>query len=102
MSVGIEAAPATMLSAAIGTGGVDAAFVAVFAVFVVAFVVLAVVTIRWAVKRDRAGRAEWLARQASADAAAGDPGRATAHRRTGARSTRGDRRGSGTGARHPG
>lgn len=41
----------------------DAAFYAVFGVFVVAFVVLAVVTTRWAVRRDRAGRAEWVRRQ---------------------------------------
>lgn len=41
----------------------DAAFDAVFGVFVAALVVLAVVTMRWAVRRDRAGRASWLDRQ---------------------------------------
>lgn len=41
----------------------DAAFYSVFGVFVAAFVVLLVVTLRWAVRRDRAGRAEWLRRQ---------------------------------------
>lgn len=40
-----------------------AAFDAVFGVFVAALVVLAVVTMRWAVRRDRAGRASWLERQ---------------------------------------
>lgn len=44
--------------------GADVAFDVVFAVFVVAFAVLAVVTVRWAVKRDRAGRADWVRRQA--------------------------------------
>jgi hypothetical protein len=42
---------------------VAVAFYAVFGVFVVAFVVLVVVTMRWAVQRDRAGRAEWVRRQ---------------------------------------
>lgn len=41
----------------------DAAFYAVFAVFVAAFAVLAAVSIRWAVRRDRAGRSEWVRRQ---------------------------------------
>lgn len=44
----------------------DATFYAVFGVFVVAFVVLVVVTVRWAVRRDRVGRAEWLRRQEEA------------------------------------
>lgn len=44
----------------------DRAFYAVFAVFVVAFAVLAVITVRWAVRRDRAGRAEWARRQSAA------------------------------------
>jgi len=35
-------------------------FIAVFSVFVVAIVVLIVMTIRWAIKRDRAGRAAWM------------------------------------------
>jgi hypothetical protein len=41
----------------------DAAFIVVFGVFVVAFVVLAAITVTWAVRRDRAGRAEWERRQ---------------------------------------
>lgn len=39
------------------------AFDLVFGVFVVAFVVLSVITISWAVRRDRARRQAWLARQ---------------------------------------
>ncbi|MGH8979435.1 MAG: hypothetical protein ACRDWE_00235 [Acidimicrobiales bacterium] len=42
----------------------EVAFEAVFAVFVLAFLVLAVITIRWAVGRDRKGRAEWARRRA--------------------------------------
>ncbi len=38
-------------------------FTAVFSVFVLALVVLVVLTIRWAVRRDRAGRAAWLERK---------------------------------------
>ena len=58
--------------ALLGVGGVDAAFFAVFGVFVAAFLVLAVVTLRWAVRRDRVGRTEWLRRQDPARPA--DPG----------------------------
>jgi hypothetical protein len=43
--------------------GADAAFDAVFGLFVAAFIVLVVVTMRWAVRRDRGGREEWLARR---------------------------------------
>ena len=43
------------------------AFYAVFGVFVAAFVVLAAVTVRWAVRRDRAGRADWVRRRAAAE-----------------------------------
>jgi hypothetical protein len=42
----------------------DVAFGVVFGAFVVAFVVLTVITLRWAVRRDRLGRAEWLRRRA--------------------------------------
>jgi hypothetical protein len=35
-------------------------FVAVFSVFIVATLVLIVLTIRWAIKRDRVGRAAWM------------------------------------------
>ena len=43
-----------------GSSGADPAFYPVFAVFILAFAVLAVVTVRWALRRDRARRAEWL------------------------------------------
>jgi hypothetical protein len=42
---------------------VAVAFDVVFGLFVVAFVVLAVITVSWAVRRDRVGRAEWARRQ---------------------------------------
>jgi hypothetical protein len=42
----------------------DAAFYFFFGVFVVGFVVLSVLTLRWAIRRDRAGRRAWLARRA--------------------------------------
>jgi hypothetical protein len=51
----------------IAAGGASLAFDAVFGVFVAAFVVLAAVTLRWAVRRDRAGRAEWARRRAAAE-----------------------------------
>jgi hypothetical protein len=43
--------------------GAGVAFYAVFGVFVVAFAFLSFVSVRWALRRDRAGRAEWLRRQ---------------------------------------
>jgi len=52
--------------ASLAAAGGDGAFYAVFGVFVAAFVVLAVVTLRWAVRRDKAGRAEWAGRRSAA------------------------------------
>ncbi len=43
--------------------GADAAFDVVFGLFVLALVVLSVITLRWALQRDRAGRAQWLRRR---------------------------------------
>jgi hypothetical protein len=43
--------------------GADAAFYVVFGAFVVAFAVLSVITVRWALQRDRTGRAQWVRRQ---------------------------------------
>jgi hypothetical protein len=60
----------------LAASGGDASFYAVFGVFVAAFAVLAVITLRWAVRRDRVGRAEWLRRRAEAEASgptASDP-----------------------------
>lgn len=41
----------------------DAAFFVIFGIFVVAFVVLAVVVIVWAVRHDMAGREAWRQRR---------------------------------------
>jgi hypothetical protein len=38
-------------------------FVVLFGVFVLAFVTLSVIVLRWSFRRDRAGRAEWRQRQ---------------------------------------
>ncbi|MGH9043463.1 MAG: hypothetical protein ACRDVP_01225 [Acidimicrobiales bacterium] len=43
-----------------------ALFGVVFAVFVLATVILAVIAVRWAVRRDRIGRREWKRRQLEA------------------------------------
>ncbi len=48
------------------TASATAGFV-LFGVFVAAFLVLAVITLRWAVRRDRAGRAEWVSRRDAAE-----------------------------------
>lgn len=41
----------------------NTAFVVVFSVFLVALVVLSVITVTWAVRRDKAGWREWRRRQ---------------------------------------
>jgi hypothetical protein len=41
----------------------DTAFFVLFGIFVVAFAVLAVITVTWAIRRDRAGRADWARRR---------------------------------------
>jgi len=46
----------------------DVAFAVVFGLFVLAFLVLAFVAIRWGVRRDRAGRRAWRQRHLEADA----------------------------------
>ena len=51
----------------LAAAGAPVAFYAVFGVFVAAFGVLAAVTVRWAVRRDRAGRADWVRRRAAAE-----------------------------------
>lgn len=43
--------------------GASVAFYVVFSAFVVAFVVLTVITLTWAVRRDRAGRRAWAERR---------------------------------------
>jgi len=44
----------------------NTAFGVVFGLFLAGFAVLCFLTLRWAVRRDRRGRAAWLARQAEA------------------------------------
>ncbi|HLN17870.1 MAG TPA: hypothetical protein VK277_14100 [Acidimicrobiales bacterium] len=44
------------------TAGGNVAFGVVFGAFIIAFVVLSFITVRWAIRRDRAGRKEWLRR----------------------------------------
>jgi hypothetical protein len=41
----------------------NVAFAIVFGIFVLAMLVLAVVVMLWAIRRDRAGRANWLRRR---------------------------------------
>jgi hypothetical protein len=41
----------------------SAAFVVVFAFFVAGLLALVVITLRWAVRRDRQGRAQWVERR---------------------------------------
>jgi hypothetical protein len=40
-------------------------FIAVFSVFIAATLVLIVLTLRWAIRRDREGRAEWRSKDKS-------------------------------------
>lgn len=51
--------------------GAEVAFYVVFGAFVVAFVVLSVITVTWALRRDRAGRDQWVRRQQQREAEAG-------------------------------
>ncbi|MGH9093496.1 MAG: hypothetical protein ACRDZR_19250, partial [Acidimicrobiales bacterium] len=55
-----------LLHLPVPVAGADAAFFVVFGAFAAALVVLSVITMRWAVRRDRAGRAAWLARRGRA------------------------------------
>jgi hypothetical protein len=68
------------------------AFGVVFGIFVAALVVLAVITLRWAVRRDRAGRREWAARHGAAGA---EPGSAPSGRGLRQRRHRGTGAGEG-------
>lgn len=47
--------------------GADAAFLALFITFVVAMLVLVVLTVRFVLRRDREKRAQWRARQDRGD-----------------------------------
>ena len=61
-SLGAVSTPA-LVQLPVPMAGADVAFFVVFGAFAAAVVVLSVITMRWAVRRDRAGRAEWLARR---------------------------------------
>ena len=60
-----------MLPVALLTGTYSLSFRIVFGVFVVALVALVVITLRWAVRRDRQGRIEWERRHQTEDAGPG-------------------------------
>ena len=47
----------------LAASGVNAAFIVVFSIFVVAFVGLLVYVAVWAIRRDAAGRRRWAERQ---------------------------------------
>jgi hypothetical protein len=81
----------------VGAVGTPPAFYAVFGVFLAALVVLAVVTVRWAVRRDRAGRAEWVRRRAAAEHGGSLDGAANGHA-----PSRAPRQTAGAGARAAG
>jgi hypothetical protein len=49
----------------------NAAFVVVFGIFIVALLVMIVIVLLWAIRRDRQGRIEWRQRQQD-EAAPGD------------------------------
>jgi hypothetical protein len=51
----------------------DVAFAVIFSIFVVALVVLIVITLRWTFRRDKAGRVAWRERQAAASTIEGEP-----------------------------
>jgi hypothetical protein len=57
------AATALHSTVAVPLAAVNAAFVVLFGIFVVALLVLIVVVLTWAVRRDRTGRAAWKQRQ---------------------------------------
>jgi hypothetical protein len=62
-----------LVAPVVGTANVT--FGIVFAVFVAALVVLVVITLRWAIRRDRRGRAEWEQRRTTSGGAASPRGR---------------------------
>jgi hypothetical protein len=48
----------------------DAAFAVVFGIFIVAMLTMIVIVLRWAIRRDRSGRAAWRQRQQDGSTAA--------------------------------
>lgn len=69
-SFSLGAVSPALLRLPVPMAGADVAFFVLFGVFVVAFVVLSVITMRWAVRQDRVGRAQWIRRRS--ERAAGD------------------------------
>jgi hypothetical protein len=53
-------APASLLQPLLAS---NVAFILLFGAFVAAFLVLSVIVVRWAFRRDSAGRAAWRGRQ---------------------------------------
>jgi hypothetical protein len=51
------------MSTSLPLASLSPGFVVVFAVFALAVVVLSFLTLRWAIRRDRIGRQEWLRRR---------------------------------------
>lgn len=76
----------------IAAGG---AFDAVFGVFVAAFLVLVVVTLRWAVRRDRVGREAWLRARRDREAERLGPGGTSGPAKNGSSPAGGGPRGRG-------
>lgn len=71
-AAGSVVSPSVGALGAVAATASGAAFIVGFSIFVVGGVVLSVLTFRWAVGRDRAGRAQWLARrEGQEDAATG-------------------------------
>lgn len=93
------AAPSPHLLAGLAAGAtLQPGFLVVFGVFAAAFLVLCFLTLRWAIRRDRVGRQEWLRRRQAQMAAPLDaerdlqgPGRRP-----------GTAKGAGTNGRKPG
>jgi len=67
-----------MVSAQSPLLALDAAFAITFGIFVLALLILAFVTLRWAFRQDRAGFKAWRQRQQESAAATPSPGPAPA------------------------
>jgi hypothetical protein len=61
--------PATVVSSLPFVASSSVAFGIIFGIFVAALLVLIVIVVLWAVRRDRAGRADWRQRQREGGAA---------------------------------
>jgi hypothetical protein len=63
----IPSAPLALLSPPLAAN--DVAFGVIFGIFVLALLILIVIVLRWAIRRDRQGRAAWRARQTGTSSA---------------------------------